>query len=300
VDSSKWIISVAVLLCAGAGALALLGARGASKTLREVTSKMANASSQVSNAAQQISSASRSLAEGAAHQAESLDSTTVASHEMSSMTQQNATNARQVTSLIANVDRQITDANSTLDQMVESMNGITSSSEKIARIIQVIDEISFQTNLLALNAAVEAARAGEAGMGFAVVAEEVRNLAHRCAQAASDTSQLIQASITSSAEGKQKLDQMAGAIRSITKSAAEARQLVEEVNSGSQEQARGIENIVQALSQVQQITQQAAASAEQSAGASAAMLDESATMHHVVQQLVEMVGSSQETRTGRS
>ena len=133
-------------------------------------------------------------------------------------------------------------------------------------------------------------------MGFAVVAEEVRNLAHRCAQAASDTAQLIQASISSSAEGKQKLDLMAGAIRSITKSAADAKQLVEEVNSGSQEQARGIENIVQALSRVQQITQQAAASAEESASASASMLDESATMHEVVQRLVTMVGSSEQTR----
>lgn len=296
VQGSKWVICFAILLCAGAGALALLVARGTSKTLRGVTAKMANASTQVSSAAGQISSVSRSLAEGAAHQAESLDSTTVASHEMSSMTQQNATNARQVNGLMADVGRQLTDANGTLDQMVVSMNGITSSSEKIARIIQVIDEISFQTNLLALNAAVEAARAGEAGMGFAVVAEEVRNLAHRCAQAASDTAQLIQASISSSAEGKQKLDMMAGAIRSITKSAADARQLVEEVNSGSQEQARGIENIVQALSRVQQITQQAAASAEESASASASMLDESATMHEVVQRLVTMVGSSEQTR----
>ncbi len=294
--ASKWIIAGAILLCAIAGSLALLGARSTSRTLRVVTTKMANASAEVSSAAGQISSASRSLAEGASHQAESLDSTTVASHEMSSMTQQNASNARQVTALIADVDRQVSDANTSLDQMVASMNGITSSSEKIARIIQVIDEISFQTNLLALNAAVEAARAGEAGMGFAVVAEEVRNLAHRCAQAASDTAQLIQASITSSAEGKHKLDMMAGAIRSITKSAAEARQLVEEVNSGSQEQARGIENVVQALSRVQQITQQAAASAEESASASASMLDQSATMQEVVQQLVAIVGSGGESR----
>ena len=295
-SAGKWIVVAAILLCAVAGGLALLIARSTSQTLRMVTARMANASSEVSNAAGQISSASQSLAEGASHQAESLDSTTVASHEMSSMTQQNASNARQVTALIADVDRQVHDANQTLDQMVTSMSGITSSSEKIARIIKVIDEISFQTNLLALNAAVEAARAGEAGMGFAVVAEEVRNLAHRCAQAASDTSQLIEDSITSSAEGKHKLDDMAGSIRSITKSTAAARQLVEEVNSGSQEQARGIEGVVQALSKVQQITQQAAASAEESASASASMLEQSATMQDVVHQLVAMVGAAEHAR----
>jgi len=135
----------------------------------------------------------------------------------------------------------------------------------------VIDEISFQTNILALNAAVEAARAGAAGMGFAVVADEVRNLAQRCARAASDTEALIDESIGTSNEGTQKLNQMAEAIRSITQSTMEVKRLVGEVNSGSQEQAKGIEHIASAMTQMEQVTQQAAADAQESASASETM-----------------------------
>ena len=131
--------------------------------------------------------------------------------------------------------------------MVEKMKEIDDSSNKIARIIKVIDEIAFQTNILALNAAVEAARAGEAGLGFAVVADEVRNLAQRCAQAARDTAGLIEESIVTSRDGNARLDQMAGTVRAMTESAAQVKSLVDEVNMGSQEQARGMEQISRAV-----------------------------------------------------
>jgi hypothetical protein len=115
------------------------------------------------------------------------------------------------------------ESNRALDRMVEQMKEIDGSSHKIARIIKVIDEIAFQTNILALNAAVEAARAGEAGLGFAVVADEVRNLAQRCAQAARDTAALIEESIATAGDGNAKLDQMAGAVRSVTESAVRVK-----------------------------------------------------------------------------
>src|SRR5213078_2021603 len=141
------------------------------------------------------------------------------------------------------------EVNHSLDRMVAQMKEIDTSSNKIARIIKVIDEIAFQTNILALNAAVEAARAGEAGLGFAVVADEVRNLAQRCAQAARDTAGLIEDSIVTSRDGNARLDQMAGNVRAMTESSSQVKSLVDEVNVGSQEQARGMEQIAHAVMQ---------------------------------------------------
>src|SRR5947209_19942322 len=127
--------------------------------------------------------------------------------------------------------------------MVTSMQEINASSDKISKIIRVIDEIAFQTNILALNAAVEAARAGEAGMGFAVVADEVRNLAQRCAQAARDTAGLIEESIAKANGGRQRVDEVAVAMRAITEEAGKVRDLIDEVNRASQEQSRGIDQV---------------------------------------------------------
>ena len=264
--------------------------RGATKRLRSMTSQMKSSAHRVSGASVEVSASSRTLAEGAARQAASLEETSASSHETSSMTRSNAERANQVAALMKEVDARIIGANHTLDQMIAAMRDIKVSGEKIARIIKVIDEISFQTNILALNAAVEAARAGEAGMGFAVVADEVRNLAQRCAQAARDTSALIEDSIRTSGEGASRIDDMAGAIQHITSSAAEAKRLVEEVDTGTQEQARGIDHIARTLAGMEQLTQQTASSAEQSAASAATLSDESGRMSNVVEELVELVG----------
>jgi methyl-accepting chemotaxis protein/methyl-accepting chemotaxis protein-1 (serine sensor receptor) len=173
------------------------------------------------------------------------------------------------------------------------MREINASSEKVGKIIKVIDEIAFQTNILALNAAVEAARAGEAGMGFAVVADEVRNLAQRSAQAAKDTAGLIEESIAKSNEGRAKVDQVAAAIRGITETAQKVRTLVDEVKLGSEEQARGIEQIGRAISQMEQVTQKSAASAEETASAGEEMSAQANTLKSVVARLGNMVGTSE-------
>ena len=159
----------------------------------------------------------------------------------------------------------------------------------------MIDEIAFQTNILALNAAVEAARAGEACMGFAVVADEVRNLAQRSAQAAKDTAAMIEESITKATDGNAKVDQVATAIRAIraiTEEAAKVRTLVDEVNLGSDEQTRGIEQIGKAIAEMEQVTQTTAANAEQGASAAAELQAQSDTLKQVVERLAAMVGAS--------
>src|ERR1022692_2711971 len=177
----------------------------------------------------------------------------------------------------------------TLVRMIESMRAINVSSGKISQIIKVIDEIAFQTNILALNAAVEAARAGEAGMGFAVVADEVRNLAQRCAQAAKDTEALIEESITRSREGSTKLDQVAGAIGTITGSAAQVKGLIDQFSNGGQEQSLSIEQISRALVQIEQVTQKTAENAQENAAAGKALTEQSEALQGVAERLSALV-----------
>jgi methyl-accepting chemotaxis protein len=207
------------------------------------------------------------------------------------MVRKNAENSQGAAEVMTTVDRHVKDGNRTIDQMVVSMHEISSSSDKISKIIKVIDEIAFQTNILALNAAVEAARAGEAGMGFAVVADEVRNLAQRSAQAAKDTASLIEDSIAKSGQGSTKLQEVTDVIRSITGSAAKVKTMVDEVSLSTQEQARGIDQISKSVTQMDQMTQSAAANAEESASASEELSAQAEAMKSVVHQLRAMVGS---------
>ncbi len=160
----------------------------------------------------QISSSSHALAQGVSEQAASITETSASSEQITTMTHRTAEHSHKATELMDQTSKVVTDANCTLELMQASMRDINQSSDRIGEIIKVIDGIAFQTNILALNAAVEAARAGDAGMGFAVVADEVRNLAQRSAQAAKDTAGLIEESITKSAEGRTKLDQLAAAM----------------------------------------------------------------------------------------
>jgi methyl-accepting chemotaxis protein/methyl-accepting chemotaxis protein-1 (serine sensor receptor) len=162
----------------------------------------------------------------------------------------------------------VTSSNRALTDMVGSMNSIRQSSDKVSQIIKTIDEIAFQTNILALNAAVEAARAGEAGMGFAVVANEVRSLAQRSAQAARDTATLIQASIANTQEGSTKVEQVAASVAAITATLGKVKAIVDQVSEASRQQAQGIDQVTTALSQMEKVTQSTSVSAEESAASS--------------------------------
>ena len=287
-----WILGLLIFSLVSGLAIAFFIVTGINRTLNHCVTELAEGSQQITSAASQVASSSQSLAQGSSEQAASLEETSASTEEITSMTRKNAENSKSAAALMTTVDQKVQEGNQTLEQMVASMQEINASSDKISKIIKVIDEIAFQTNILALNAAVEAARAGEAGMGFAVVADEVRNLAQRSAKAAKDTAALIEESINTSHDGSDKLQRVADVIKAITDSATQVKTLVDEVNVGSQEQASGIDQIATAVAQMDQVTQSTAASAEESASASQQLSAQAQAMNQIVYQLQALVGAN--------
>jgi len=290
---STWILLSACIGGALVGVLLTwLVTRAVTRPLRAVMETLGDAAHQVTGAAVQISGSAQSLSQGASEQAASLQETSASADEINAMASRNADHSRLAAEKMKEASRRINDANADLEQMMESMHAINASSDKISRIIKVIDEIAFQTNILALNAAVEAARAGEAGLGFAVVADEVRNLAQRCSQAAKDTGGLIEESIDRSNDGKEKLNHVGDAVRSITESAKAVETLVDEVKLGSEQQAVGISQMSKAVAEMQKVTQNTAASAEESASTSEELSAQSMSLKTMIAELSAMAGTS--------
>ncbi len=246
----------------------------------------------VSQGSSQVASSSQSLAQGSSEQASSLEETSASLEEMASMTKQNADNSNQANVLMKDASNLIGSGVQAMQRMTSAIDEIKASASKTAKIIKTIDEIAFQTNLLALNAAVEAARAGEAGKGFAVVAEEVRNLARRSAEAAKNTADLIEGSQKNAQAGVTVSEDVAKSLKGIEASAGKAAALIAEIAAASKEQSIGIEQVNNAVSEMDKVVQQNAASAEESASASEELASQA-------QELNAILGSSRSGGTAQ-
>ncbi|MDA8126876.1 MAG: methyl-accepting chemotaxis protein [Deltaproteobacteria bacterium] len=263
------------------------------KPIRRIVAGLTDGADQVASASSQVSSSSQQLAEGASEQASSLEETSSSLEEMSSMTKQNADNAGQAKAMMTEAKVVVEKANDQMAQLMEAIGQITRSSEETGKIIKTIDEIAFQTNLLALNAAVEAARAGEAGAGFAVVADEVRNLALRSAEAAKNTSELIEKTIKAVKNGNEITEATQVAFKANADISGKISQLVDEIATASQEQAHGIAQVNTAVSEMDRVTQATAANAEESASAAEEMNAQAQQMRGYVEELAAVIGGAE-------
>jgi methyl-accepting chemotaxis protein len=266
--------------------------------LLAIASELRKMSESSAGSAEQLLAASQNLAEGANAQAASLEQTSASLEELASITKRNAENAQKANDLAKQARDAADKGMADMEGMSTAMLAIKVSSDDVAKIIKTIDEIAFQTNILALNAAVEAARAGAAGMGFAVVAEEVRHLAQRSAHAAKETAAKIEHAIGNTTQGVAISSQVAQSLREIVVRARQVNELAAEVAGASREQTQGITQINAAVGQVDRVTQNNAASAEESAAAAGELNGQADGMRRAVDDLMRLVGDQETSPAG--
>ncbi|MHC5083965.1 MAG: methyl-accepting chemotaxis protein, partial [Planctomycetota bacterium] len=285
---------VTVVVCTGVSlfvGLSLWMIKSITRSIQSIVMTIKAGVSQVSDAAEEIADSSKGLAEGASKQAASLQETSSALEEMAAMTKSNAEHATQADEFMVATNDVVQSTSSSMDQLITSMDNISKSSEETAKIIKAIDEIAFQTNLLALNAAVEAARAGESGKGFAVVAEEVRNLAMRSADAADNTSVLIDDTTKKVHGGSDLVSQANEAFVEVGNSAGKVASLLSEIAGASKEQSQGIDQLNSSMASIDHITQQYVAEIQKFTSSSSTMSEEARTMKQAVDDLDVLIGS---------
>jgi methyl-accepting chemotaxis protein len=277
-------ISSRVPLDGKTGAIASLcdGVNALMDKMTEVIVQVREAGDTINTAAGEISSGNNDLSQRTEQQASSLEETAASMEELASTVKNNAENAKQANQLAAAASGVAIKGGEVVGQVVNTMSAINSSAKKIEDIISVIDGIAFQTNILALNAAVEAARAGEQGRGFAVVAGEVRNLAQRSAIAAKEIKELIADSVSKTAEGTAQVEQAGKTMQDIVCSVQRVTDIMGEITAASVEQSSGIDQVNQAVTSMDEVTQQNAALVEQAAAAAESLVEQAGSLIEVV------------------
>ncbi|WP_456776875.1 methyl-accepting chemotaxis protein [Bradyrhizobium sp. USDA 4369] len=258
------------------------GVNGLLDTMSSILADVLESSQTLSSAAREIANGNTDLSQRTEEQAASLEETAASMEELTSTVRQNAENAQQANKLASSASDVAIRGGTVVAEVVQTMEGITHASRKIADIIGVIDEIAFQTNILALNAAVEAARAGDQGRGFAVVAAEVRNLAQRSANAAKEIKGLISDSVSKVESGSRLVDTAGKTMEEIVQSVKRVTDIMAEISAASQEQRGGIEQVNNAVTQMDKVTQQNAALVEEAAAAAKSMEEQTETMSEMV------------------
>ena len=287
------ILATIMLLGLGLGVFLMWAiTRGVTKPLKIAIDSLSRASEELASASGQVSSASQNLASGSSQQAASVQETSSSLEEMASMTKQNADHAIQAKNHMEEAKLIVDKVNRHILELTTATDEIAKSSQETEKIIKTIDEIAFQTNLLALNAAVEAARAGEAGAGFAVVADEVRNLAMRAAEAAKNTSGLIENTIRNVKEGNQLTKTTQEAFQENIEVAGKVAGLVEEIAAANSDQAQGIDQINNAVADMDKVVQENSASAEESASAAEEMTAQAEQLKEAVGLLQRLVNGA--------
>ncbi len=241
-----------------------------------------NGANAIYSGASEIATGNNDLSSRTEQQAASLEETAASMEQLTATVKQNAENARQASHLALSASETAQRGGKVVDNVVQTMRDISTSSQKIADIISVIDGIAFQTNILALNAAVEAARAGEQGRGFAVVAGEVRNLAQRSAQAAREIKSLIEDSVGKVDVGSTLVESAGETMAEIVSAVTRVTDIMGEIASASDEQSRGIDQVGLAVAEMDRVTQQNAALVEESAAAAAALEEQASRLTEAV------------------
>ncbi len=281
-------------------ALSLVVARSIPRPFAAIIHRLSEAADANTGSSALISQNSTTLAEGASEQAASLEETSASLEEISSMARRNSEGAQRANELTRQTRTAADAGTRDVQAMNAAMDAIKASSDGIAKIIKTIDEIAFQTNILALNAAVEAARAGEAGAGFAVVAEEVRALAQRSATAAKETADKIDDSVAKSRHGADVCSKVAAGLHEIATKSRQVDELVGEIAQASTEQTQGIDQVNQAVSQMDKVVQASAARAEEGAGVAQELIAQSTALQQSVVDLALLVGGTPRPSTSPS